>query len=1263
MKSRIIFPFAVIFTVYFSNILIAQTEFPADLENPAMFNQNKLSPHSYFIPFENPEQALNQPDEQSPFYKALNGVWKFNFVEQPANRPIDFMKPGFDASEWDDIPVPANWELVGYSYPIYVNQPYEWTDDPQPPHVPHDYNPVGSYLNKFTIPESWNNRKVIIHFGAVKSAFYIWINGEYVGYSQGSKTPAEWDITKYLQKGENTVALQVYRWSDGAYLECQDFWRVSGIERDVFLYSLPQTHIKDFFARALLDENYLDGIFNLNLEVSQKEAAGDNYFVDVKILDEDNNPLLSFENLYVSGANWDTTLLAPVANPLKWTAETPNLYTLLITLRDGEIPIESLTHKIGFRTSEIKNGQLLVNGKAVLLKGVNRHEHDPKTGHVVSRESMLEDITLMKENNINTVRTCHYPDDPYWYRLCDEFGLYVIDEANIESHGMGYGERSLAKDPAWEAAHIDRVKRMIERDKNHPSIIIWSMGNEAGDGVNFAACYQWIKNRDLSRPVHYERAGLGPNTDIFCPMYASINYIERYAQKPQEKPLIMCEYSHAMGNSNGNFQDYWDVIEKYDQLQGGSIWDWVDQGLLKIDENGVEYFAYGGDFGPEDVPSDGNFCANGVVSADRTPHPALKEVKKTYQNIGVSPLNIEKGTITLSNKNFFRSLDYVDLHWQLVADGKIAMEASISSPGVPPQQKINMTLPFTEMKLEPNKEQFLNFQFVLNRDMGLLQKGHVVAEEQLALPFEPSTEPFLTDNLASLKVNEDAEIVEVKAPNFNIRFDKKKGKIISWEFYNENLIKEGPEPFFWRAPTDNDFGNGMEKRCAVWRQVSEESDFDEVNVEQISKGEVLITAIKSLELVNATVENSYRIFGNGDLEVKEKFIPNPPQPRKRDYFNDFDGSTGMAFSREEPVYLQLPSIQETPLKGFTFQLTFQPEEFTRKNALWELDTWRPGALHLEFRSGTLCFFLYGTDYVYFDYPFKTGKTYDLTIVYNAPQKKIKLYVDGKLAEEKNLSEAADLVVDENSYIGGYRTEDRQFIGKIDNFKLWNRPLKEAELDGSEPMGPGLLVSLNFENTTPEMVIGKAEGINATIIEKEITMPELPRLGMRLQVPGKYDQLTWYGRGPQENYWDRKKAAFVGIYKSPVADQYFPYIRPQENGYKTDTRWLALQDSTGKGLMFIGEPLLSFSALNFITEDLDQGAKDNYRHTKDLKQNDFVALHVDYKQTGVGGDDSWGARPHPQYSLKYDAYEYSYIIRPLQRKQDLMELSRKRFKKH
>ena len=561
MKSK--HTYLVLFLTFgFFNSGIAQDNFPADIENPKMFNQNKEEPHATLLPFDNAERVMENDWKKSPYYQSLNGTWKFHWVKNPADRPEEFYKPEFNTNDWDNIPVPSNWELEGYGIPIYVNHPYEFADvrtpntelknGPEPPGVPRDYNPVASYRRTFQIPQEWDERRVFIHFGAVKSAMYIWINGKKAGYSQGSKTPAEWDITNYLTEGENILAVEVYRWSDGSYLECQDFWRISGIERDVFLFSTPKIHIRDFFVFADLDDTYTTGHLRVTVDIINylKNFKAKNYSLELLLFYKNRTePLLKEIKAIIINKKDALTLVfeQTITDPDKWTAETPNLYKLVlqVTDKDNNV-IEAVGSKIGFRTSEIRNGQLLINGKAVFLKGVNRHEHDQYTGHVVSVESMLQDIRLFKQNNINAVRTSHYPNDPKWYELCDQHGIYVINEANIESHGMGYGERSLAKDPTWKEAHVDRIRRMVERDKNHPSVIIWSMGNESGDGINFTAGYKWIHERDNSRPVHYERAVLGPNTDIYCPMYASIERIEKYANKKQKRPVILCEYAHAM---------------------------------------------------------------------------------------------------------------------------------------------------------------------------------------------------------------------------------------------------------------------------------------------------------------------------------------------------------------------------------------------------------------------------------------------------------------------------------------------------------------------------------------------------------------------------------------------------------------------------------------------------------------------------------------------------------------------------------------------
>ncbi len=1253
------------FLFLLSGAVIGQQPFPAELENPKMFNQNKIEPHAWFIPFPDEESAMRLSDEKSPNYKSLNGYWRFNWVENPADRPENFMKPSFDVSSWDTIPVPSNWELQGYGIPIYVNSQYEWTDDPQPPHVPHDKNPVGSYRRSFTLSPDWKDGHIFIHFGDVKSAFYLWINGKYVGYSVGSKVPAEWEITDFVKSGENTIAVQVYRWSSGSFLECQDFWRISGIERDVFLYAVPEVYIRDIFVHASLTNNYTDGLLSLNIDFTfpAKELPG--YDAAIKLLDENNNQVLDLtKSVVVNRAGMGmVSVEEKITSPDQWTAETPHLYTLLISLvKEGEI-LETIKQKIGFRTSEIKNGQLLINGKPILVKGVNRHEHDPITGHVISKKSMLNDITLMKQNNINTVRTCHYPDDPYWYELCDEYGLYIIDEANIESHGMGYGERSLAKDPVWKEAHLDRVKRMVERDKNHPSVIIWSMGNEAGDGINFTACYQWIHLRDNSRPVHYERALLGPNTDIYCPMYPSIGYLESYAKKPQDRPLIMCEYAHAMGNSTGNLQDYWNVIEKYDQLQGGSIWDWVDQGFLKKDKNGVEYYAYGGDYGPKDIPSDGNFCINGLVSPDRSPHPGLTEVKKVYQYVKIKPADLSSGKIGISNWYDFLNLDFVKIEWELTGNGSVLETGNIIAPDVKPGESKVYQLEMKTYDQQPGVEYFLNFSVKNEAEMPLLPIGFEIASEQIPLPSISKNEPILTDNLSVLKILENENITAITGNNFRIDFNKDLGIISSWKFNGEQLIQSGPRPNFWRAPTDNDFGNGMDKRCSVWKKAGYEKPSGNVKITQPGKDEVKIEVSRNPESAKANVQTVYSIYGNGDIKVTNHLIPNPVKDRERKYFIDSKtfGSRVINFTQDEPVILEVPSLGDTVIDQFTIAVSIIPEDFTSKNAVWENREWSPGVLHLEFRDGTLCFFLYGSDYVYFDYPFKTGEKYDICLVYNAHEKFLNLYVNGELAERKTLVSAAGLNLSGISYIGGYDYENRFFQGEMDNFRIWSKALEQDEISASLPDKNNILVSYNFDTAKDSIIPDLTGKHNAVIREKEPEMPELPRFGSTMEIPENYSNLTWYGRGPGENYWDRNSASFVGLYKSNVADQYFPYIRPQENGYKTDTRWLALQDSTGKGLLFIGDSLICFSALNYTIDDLDQGTKENYHHTDDLIPEKFVSLNIDYKQTGVGGDDSWGARPHPEYTLKYGDYSYTYFIRPLKGKEDLKSESRKRYK--
>lgn len=1016
-----------------------QSQPAPDWENPQMFDQGKEAPHATMIPFKDVEEALVGNRTATPYYQTLSGSWKFKWVRRPSDRPLEFHENGFDTSDWDDIPVPSNWELQGYGIPIYVNQPYGWTREPDPPHVDHQWNPVGSYKRSFTVPEDWEGRRVLIHFGAVKSAFYIWINGNKVGYSQGAKTPAEWDITEFLVPGQNTVSLEVYRWSDGSYLECQDFWRLSGIERDVFLWSAPKVRIRDFWARAGLDSDYRDGTLAVDVDLLNMGSAG-SFTVEAQLHDASGQILTKKSNpVKVSGQqNQQLQLAMNVAEPRQWSAESPSLYTLILLLKDARgQTVEIVSTKVGFRTSEIKKGQLLVNGKPILLKGVNRHEHDEFTGHVVDEASMLEDITLLKQFNFNAVRTSHYPNDPRWYELCDQYGLYLIDEANIESHGMGYGDRSLAKDPVWEAAHLDRIQRMVERDKNHPSIIVWSMGNEAGDGVNFTAGYNWIKERDPSRPVHYERALLGPNTDIYCPMYAGLSHLKRYVSEPQSRPLILCEYAHAMGNSTGNLQDYWDVIEEHPQLQGGFIWDWVDQGLARTDINGKKYWAYGGDFGPEDVGSDMNFCCNGLVNADRTPHPALWEVKQVHQYVDIEPANLAKGKIRLRNQYDFQDLSFTDLHWEVVQEGRILGSGVERAPDIAPGEAREYRLGLPRVNADPGVEIYLNIQLKTNREQPLLPLGHVVASQQLILEATPRTYIQLKD-LPSPIVHENPDYIAVEGEGWYARFDRRLGKLTGLRQGDVDVLMTGPDPAFWRAPTDNDFGNGMPQRCGPWRDASRGRTLQSSSVTQTPTS-VELKFEFALDGVDARSEVFYTVLGSGEIVVTHTLIP-------------------------------------------------------------------------------------GQD----------------------------------------------------------------------------------------------------------------------------SLPELPRFGMHLQLPAQFDQVTWLGRGPHENYCDRKTSAHVGRYQSSVEGLSFSYVAAQENGTRSDVDWVLFADALGQGVLVSGQPRFSFSAGHNTVEDLTQEYRGQI-HANEIPRRDLVDIHLDLKQMGVAGDNSWGARPHRQYTVPFRAYSFTFTLRPYDKK--------------
>ncbi len=836
---------------------------------------NKEAPYATSISFASLEAAKTVDLQRSKYYKSLNGNWQFKWVKSPHERPTDFNSVDYDDSDWESISVPVNWELQGYGIPIYVNTEYEFQMT-NPPNVPNDYNPVGSFRKEFTIPADWSDREIFIHFGAVKSAMYLWINGQKVGYSQGSKTPAEFNITDYLNSGKNIVAVQVFRWSDGSYLECQDFWRLSGIERDVFLHATPKTRIRDFFVKADLDDNYKKGLLDVVIDLENFDGNSGDYYVEMDLLDKRNQSL--FEYAKVEKITVDSLgsgeISAVIPKPKKWTAETPNLYKLILTLRkNADQLLEVRSTYIGFRRIELLNGQLCVNGKPITIKGVNRHEHDPVTGHVISRKSMLEDIRLMKENNINTVRTAHYPNDPYWYHLCDKYGLYVIDEANIESHGMGYGTKSLAKDSTWLKAHMDRIRRMVERDKNHPSIITWSLGNEAGNGVNFQKAYDWLKERDSTRPVQYERAQKEYNTDIYCPMYASIDYIEDYANSSPDRPLILCEYAHSMGNSVGALQDYWQVINQYDALQGGCIWDWVDQGLLKVDEEGNEFWAYGGDYGPKDIPSSNNFCCNGLVAPDRTPHPNLKETKKVYQSVEFIPANLARGKFYIINNYDFINLNNFDFSYRIKGSGDILRHYQLPELNIAPGDSMLVQLNLPTGPPKPSVEYFLDFYGYTAKDSGIVAAGHEIAFNQVKLPMENNRKySVFLSNYQELDYMETENKIEVSGEDFRVIFNKQTGLMDEVFYDNKKMLQQGPRLNFWRPPTDNDLRDKYGQQ--LWDSYGLDNihySVAEITPEKIDENTININFF--LILKNAKGEKlfdvyqSYTLYSSGDILI------------------------------------------------------------------------------------------------------------------------------------------------------------------------------------------------------------------------------------------------------------------------------------------------------------------------------------------------------------------------------------------------------------
>ncbi|WP_299397147.1 glycoside hydrolase family 2 TIM barrel-domain containing protein [uncultured Gelidibacter sp.] len=837
--------------------------------NHEIFEDHKLAPRATYFGF---ESADIHKKENSKRFLSLNGQWKFNFVTDPKTRPTTFQNIDFDDSQWNTIPVPANWEVEGYDHPIYLDERYPFTTTW--PNAPTDYNPVGTYRKEITLDEAFLSEEVILHFAGAKSAMYVYVNGDYVGYSQGSKLPAEFNITKYLKAGKNILALQMFRWSDASYLESQDFLRMSGIERDVYLYTQPKVAVSDYYAYTNLQDNYTNGVLKNTVSIVNPSKYAVQRKVSVAVLEGETSKFTDSKILEIP-ANESVEFISEGIFEVvkKWSAEQPNLYTLKISLEDESNAKNNqyITRKIGFKSVEIKNSQVLINGKAIYIRGVNRHETDPLTGHVVSRESMERDIQLMKQNNINAVRSSHYPNDPYWLELCDQYGLYVVDEANIESHPLAIDEQTqIGSEMSWLAAHEARTQRMYYRDRNHVSIYSWSLGNEAGTGDIFRTTYKWLKSQDDNRIVQYEPAGKDDYTDLYCPMYPKPEYLIAHGKSNSDKPSIMIEYAHAMGNSVGNLQDYWDIIETYPNLQGGYIWDWVDQALEYKDEQGNPYFAYGHDY-HTDLPTDGNFLNNGLVDPLRKPHPHLTEVKKVYEPVQFNYLG--NGVIEIVNKNFFIDLSDKTIAWKILKDGIEIVQDQAIVVHVNPQESAKIKLEKFPTALNAENEYLLQVSLIQKEAKDLIPKGHEVAWDEFLLQKGNLKNTESKEGIA-LEISESNDVFTIKNDLVDFQINAKSGEVQSWTYKGKRITKDPIRPNFWRAPTDNDLGNNMHQWAKVWQNATFNNSPKLVGNPMDSKGDVTYKVDYVLPNNEANVQVQYTLKSDGSLNVAYSFSPN-----------------------------------------------------------------------------------------------------------------------------------------------------------------------------------------------------------------------------------------------------------------------------------------------------------------------------------------------------------------------------------------------------
>lgn len=995
--------------------------------------------------------------KKSMNYLSLEGTWKFNWVANADERPTDFYKTDLDDSKWNNIQMPGNWEMLGYGQPEYVNNGFAWRGhfDQQPPAVPTKDNHVGSYRREINIPSNWDGKRVIAHFGSVTSNIYLYVNGKFAGYAEDSKVAAEFDITPFLKKGKNLIAFQTFRWCDGSWCEDQDFWRLSGPARENYLYARSKDHrLLDVRVETDLKNNYKDGYLNITAKVQGNTLA---YF---GLYDPDGKEVIvtGTDNVKNGVAKYQLR----VKNVRKWSAETPNLYTLVVSpIQNGGmyLPYEIVQVKVGFRKVEIKNKQFLVNGQPVLLKGANRHEIDPDEGYNLSEQRMIQDIMMMKRMNINAVRTCHYPDDPRWYDLCDKYGLYVVAEANQESHGFQYGDDAAAKKPEFAKQIMERNQHNVSMFFNHPSIVTWSLGNETVMGDNFLKAYKWIKEQDKTRPVQYEQARRGEGTDIFCPMYYPVAASEKYAKDPNSPmPLIQCEYNHTMGNSGGNLSDYWDLIRKYPILQGGFDWDFVDQALhrnivkpmsiLPYKMNNEELrkieYCYGGDYNKYD-PSDNNFNCNGIIGPDRQMNPHAYEVAYQYQNVWTKMVNAETGEVSVHNENFFRDLSNYALAWSLEEDGVETQNGTIADLDVPAQQTRNFTIPYDKSKIK-GKEVFLNIDFRLKEAEPLLTAGQVMAYAQLPVVTKQACcgdcSKMLAQGHGKKKMKLAAKknnVVAVTTPNLTFKIDRSTGLISEYAYNGKSLLGEGGtlKPNFWRAPTDNDMGAGLQKKFKAWKN-------PQMN-------------LKNIDVKKDKKTNSVTILTSFDM----------------------------------------PEVQ--------------------------------------------------------------GQM-DITYVVFANTGAVKVTEDFKATEGAKVS-------------------------------------------------------------------------------------DMFRFGMLMQMPYTMEKSNYYGRGPIENYSDRKDCMRIGVYTDDADNQYFPYIRPQESGTKSDIRWWKQTDATGLGLQVKSCTPFYASAIHFDTEELDDGDEKEQRHSFDLKKSKFTNLFLDSAHMGVGGENSWGAWPLEKYRVHYGNKTFTFTLIP------------------